>query len=495
MKTATWVRAAPRASILIESMRDVGYTLETALADVIDNAIAAGAKSIRLLADTNAPEPRLAILDDGHGMVAHELLDAMRLGSQSPLDPRESGDLGRFGLGLKTASFSQCRRLTVLTKAEGKMSAARWDLAQVEESDDWLVEIPPDPSTIPFAKELGENGTLVLWEKLDRLLAGGSADEEGRHLVKRLDDAAVHLELVFHRFLSGERGLKRVAISLNGRPLEPFDPFHASHSATIAGPIETIRIGRHHVTLQTFTLPHHKKVALADWDRYGGPAGYVKNQGFYLYRAKRLIIHGTWFGIARQTELTKLTRVRIDMPNSVDAEWKVDIKKASAQPPPQVLIRLRHLIETIGATSKRVYTSRGRRLTDNRLRMWHRVQDKNEIRYGINAQHPVVADFADRLPALLRPDFLHVMEMVGASIPVDALFADISGHPTDVAGSAMSPEALEHAVVTTLRQLLKSGISRIGAADLLQVTEPFRSNWKVTEKILQMAAEGESLSE
>src|SRR5438445_8632341 len=110
MTTGRRIRVPPRASLLIESMRDVGYTLETALADVVDNAISAGAKSVQLLADTAASNSRLAILDDGRGMDADELLDAMRIGNRSPNDERDATDLGRFGLGLKTASFSQCRR-------------------------------------------------------------------------------------------------------------------------------------------------------------------------------------------------------------------------------------------------------------------------------------------------------------------------------------------------------------------------------------------------
>jgi len=467
-------------------MRDVGYTLETALADVIDNAIAAGARSIELLAETSGSHPRLAILDDGHGMTANELLNAMRLGSSSPKDVRDSKDLGRFGLGLKTASFSQCRRLTVLTRKDGKVASARWDLDEITDSDDWMVEIPANDSSLPWNSRLAESGTLVIWEKLDRLTDAEASDTNDAHLVRRLSDAAKHLELVFHRFLAGERSAKRIAILLNGRRLEPFDPFHSNHTATIAGPVETIRIGKHHITLQAFTLPHHKKVTSAEWERYGGPAGYVKNQGFYVYRNKRLIIHGTWFGLARQMELTKLARVRIDMPTGLDAEWKVDIKKASAQPPPQVRVRLRRLIETIGASSRRVYTARGRKLvSDKRLPVWQREQDKNEIRYRINPEHPVVAAFLKRLPSDdFRREFVAIVEMVGAALPIDALFADISGNPAQVAGTPMSPEAIAHVAETTFRQLRGSGLAMGDIRAMLEVTEPFRSNWKVTERIL-----------
>ena len=163
-------------------------------------------------------------------------------------------------------------------------------------------------------------------------------------------------------------------------------------------------------------MPHHKKVPPADWERYAGKAGYLKNQGFYVYRGKRLIIHGTWFGLARQKELTKLARVRIDMPNGMDAEWKIDVKKASAQLPYHVREKLRRLIETIGAPSRRVYTARGRRLaSDSRLPVWQRMQSGNEITYCLNPEHPVFADFAGRLPDDLKTDFMRVLEMAATT--------------------------------------------------------------------------------
>jgi hypothetical protein len=467
--------------MLIESMRDIGYTLESALADVVDNSITAGAQNIELFADTNATEPKLAILDDGVGMDEAELIDAMRPGNRSPLDERATNDLGRFGLGLKTASFSQCRRVTVISRKAGQYCCARWDLDSVVEADDWIVELPDHTSGITWADQLGEQGTLVLWEKLDRLSDGGGTTVDQSNLVRRVDEAAQHLELVFHRFLAGEPGLKRVSMKLNNRSLEAFDPFHANHSATIVGPEEKIRVKGHDIVIRAFTLPHHKKVTPSEWLRYEGRSGYLKNQGFYVYRAKRLIIHGTWFGLARQAELTKLARVRIDMPNQLDADWKIDVKKASAQPPPRVRERLRSIIETIGATSKRVYTARGRKLaSDSRVPVWRRAQDKNEISYSINPEHPVIANFVSRLPEELRRDFNRLIEMTSAAIPVDSLFADISGQPEKIAGAEISDDSLSHAARTTFLALREAGIAAEDILEMLRTTEPFRSNWEPT---------------
>ena len=487
MKT---IEASPHASLLIESMRDVGYSLETALADIIDNSITAGALSIKLFVDTNAL--RIGVLDNGRGMTEAELIEAMRPGTRSPLEERDTSDLGRFGLGLKTASFSQCRKLTVVARHDGSTSAAQWDLDLVARTNRWLVVVPENVEHIPWVRELGDEGTLVIWENLDRALVPGDSAGGAKDFVRRVNEAREHLELVFHRYLSGEPGLRRVSILLNGRPLEPFDPFNSNHSATIRGPSETIRLGDQQVKIQAFTLPHHNKLTSADWLRYGGSAGYVKNQGFYVYREKRLIIHGTWFGLARQTELTKLTRVRIDITNKQDAEWKVDVKKAWVQPPYQVRERLRRIVEAMGATSKRIYTSRGKKLVEeNRLPMWNRVQVKDEIVYQLNPDHPVFVDFRSRIPDALRPDFMRVIELAASSLPLDALFADMGGNPDKVSGTAATDDMLRHALVTTYRQLILAGVTDRDIRIMVQAAEPFRSNWMRTEAILDTMSKGD----
>ena len=480
------VDVPPRPSSLLESMRDIGYSLGTALADLIDNSIAAQAKTIRVFADLSSSDPRVGILDDGLGMTEDELLEAMRLGSRSPLEKRARSDLGRFGLGLKTASFSQCRVVTVVTRSKGATASARWDLNHIADSERWAVQMPDDPMSAPWADQLGDRGTLVVWEELGSTSEGGTASRHQDDLVRQLDEAISHLELVFHRFLSGEPGRRRVSIQLNNRPLQPFDPFHSSHPATIPGPLEVIGVAGGEVTVQAFTLPHHAKVTPAEWDRYAGSEGYLRNQGFYVYRERRLIIHGTWFGLARQMELTKLARVRIDMPNSLDAVWKIDVRKASAQLPPTVRRRLQSIIEPLGAASKRVYTTRGRTLTENnRIPVWSRVQNKNEIVYRINDDHPMVLALLSKLPSEARGDLLRVVEVVGTALPIDALLADLGGGMDSVVSSSMSEEALCYAAFTTFTHLIEAGRSRDDALTIMHVAEPFRSNWDRTVHILQ----------
>ena len=471
--------------MLAESLRDVGYSLQTAVADVIDNSIAAGARDVRLFAETHSDSPAIGILDDGCGMSEEELVEAMRPGSKSPLEQRPAHDLGRFGLGLKTASFSQCRRVTVMTRQDGTTSCAVWDLDAVAAADEWIVTFPTEYTDIPWSGELQAAGTLVVWQKLDRLVVAADPATGAAELLRQLDDMARHVELVFHRYLAGESGLRRVKMSLNGRPIEPFDPFHLAHLATTRGPEEQFRVGEHVLSFQPITLPHHSKVTTEEWDRFGGPEGYIKNQGFYLYRERRLIVSGTWFGLARQTELTKLARVRIDIPNGLDAEWKIDVKKASAQPPPAVRTRLKRLVEDIGSRSKRVYTGRGSRLRgSNRLPVWVRSQDKNQIHYGINVEHPAIVHFARQLASDGASEFRKILGLVSASLPVDAIFADVGSDPQSVAGLSLGDGELGELAKKTYDTLVAAGSSSDEVLLMMSSAEPFKARWPVLREQL-----------
>lgn len=490
MKT---VKAEPIASMLIESMRDFGYSLETAMADVIDNAITARARNIKIFAEIEDTGARIGIVDDGAGMSESDLLMAMRLGSNNPLQKRTISDLGRFGLGLKTASFSQCRRLTVISRNNGKTCAAIWDLDHVTATNEWQVIIPDKPADIPWFDEIEDSGTLVLWENLDRITEKASVDIARNHFNQRLVDAGDHIELVFHRFLTGEPGIKKIKIFLNNRALEAFDPFHSNHPATIHGPKESIPLGDQEVIVQAFTLPHHKKVTRSDWEKYAGKAGYLKNQGFYVYREKRLIIYSTWFRLARQMELTKLTRVRIDISNSLDSEWKIDVKKSSAQLPYQVRERLRKIIEAIGADSRRVYKGRGKILaTDKRLPFWNRILDKEEIIYRVNPAHPMIIDFVSRLPDQMKNEFLHFLELAGTTLPLDSLLADLSGVPEKVKTDKTSDDTLQYNLNIAYETLSRTVKNKEDIADMLRLIDPFRSNWPRTEQLLSEICEKEN---
>ncbi|MBU9697281.1 ATP-binding protein [Rhodobacteraceae bacterium HSP-20] len=481
--------ATPHAAALIEGLRDIGYSLETAISDIIDNSITAGAHRIEIVTETYSDEPYIAVIDDGAGMTEDQLVAAMRPGSRNPLATRDEPDLGRFGLGLKSASFSQCRRLTVVTRRAGQTSAAIWDLDDVAERNEWAVQLPDQFHLIPGTEKLRDQGTLVLWQKLDRLTGGysHSAAKRAEVINQRIAETERHLRLVFHRFMEDPKPLR---IVLNERLLRPLDPFAGKNPATISDPEEKLSLIRGDVEIQSFTLPHHKQMSKVEWEDIGGPEGHLKSQGFYLYRGRRLILYGTWFGLCRQSELTKLSRVRIDIPNSMDADWKIDVKKSSAQLPPIVRERLKKVIERIIAGSKRTYSKRGQKLVDQeRLPMWHRIQAEGQIRYRPNIEHPAFADFAESLPPDLRRGFFNCIALVGASLPIETLHADMAGTAEQIVPDRVDEDTLAQAVQATLSVLLGARKDIKEIKSLMKDVDPFRSAWEDTERIIAATIE------
>lgn len=478
--------ATPHAASLIQSLRDIGYSCETALADILDNSITAGASRIEILSELGNADPAIGILDDGAGMTIDELVEAMRPGSRNPLDDRAADDLGRFGLGLKSASFSQCKRLTVLTRKNGVFAGATWDLDRVARTNRWEIELHTESGDLPWANHLSGDGTLVIWRSLDRLSGGiGSNDAaHNRHITHALAEAERHLRLVFHRFMS--EGNPPLQLFLNGRRLEPIDPFGTAFSGHQADRVDRLDMAHGSVEFQCFTLPHHKSLTKAQWEDLGGPEGHLRSQGFYVYRGRRLIIAGSWLGLARQTELTKLCRIRVDIPNTMDADWKIDVKKASAQLPPKVRERMRLLVERLSLTSKRTYQRRGQRLVaEEYMPLWHRIQRDGSIIYRPDPAHPVFADFSARLPADMQNEFANIIGVLGSSVPIASLHADFAGCAEEVQADQADEAVLHQVAKAMVGVLFDQGLGPDEILDALHPVEIFRSNWETASAVIR----------
>lgn len=412
----------PEASVLLESMRAIGYDAATAVADLIDNSITAGARRVSIRFEPGRPSA-LAVLDDGAGMTEDELEIAMRHGSRNPADVRPPEDLGRFGLGLKTASLSQCRRLVVVTKKAEALHGMVWDLDDVAASRAWSVGVfePGDMDDLPFVDELKQfsSGTLVLWQKLDVLAAGDSGD--GAVLGDRVGHLSEHLGLVFHRYLAGRT--RPLVIDVNLQPVVPLDPF-LEHDGSIVGEEERIQVEGHPVVLRAFTLPHISRLTKAQIEKAGGEVGLRRQQGFYVYRNHRLIVWGTWFRIFRQEELTKLTRVRVDVPNSLDHLWGLDIKKSHAFPPAALRTRLLGLVPTMVRPSRQAHQYRGRVARVGIRAIWRRVEDRDGIRYEIDHEHPLIAALRANADNGMLTELDNILRIVAESLPIEALYND-----------------------------------------------------------------------
>lgn len=417
---------------MMESIRAIGYDPGAAIADLVDNSISAKAERIDILyppGDAGSPIPgAIGIQDDGIGMTRDELLAAMCMGAKRPTQERRADDLGRFGLGLKTASLSQCKRLTVVSRTRGSSWAAmQWDIERVIAANKWtILQLnPAEISRLPMAEEFlaRPQGTMVLWEEIDRFVRG-QGDLE-REFTRQMGHVRDHLALVFHRFLGGD--LRRVTITMNRTALPKFDPFLTSRS-TFGGQ-ETIPSGaptNSSITIRPYTLPHISNMTREEISLLGPDQGYEQDQGFYVYRAGRLLVRGTWFRMAPRQASRQYTRIQVDVPNSLDHAWSLDIKKSAATPPLEVRERLKALIPTLARPSERANDFAGRKTApDAAHQLWQRHELRGgSIRYGVNPDHPFVKAVQDRMQEPGASTLTALLNCLTEWLPVEGIYQD-----------------------------------------------------------------------
>jgi len=472
--------AEPNPNSLIESIRDIGYTLETAVADLIDNSISASASIVEIYSDYDINERniRLAILDDGIGLEPDELYRALTIGNRSPKELRDIDDLGRFGLGLKTASFSQCRKLTVISRTETTIAAAQWDLDFVVKENSWSLKVFQENECANFyhATKLIRSGTLIIWEDCDRILDVTSDSFRAYH--EKLEGLEAHLKLTFHRYIEG----KKLSISINGnKPIPYYDPFATKFESTQKLPDEIVQIGNSKVLIKPFVLPHHSKISPAEYEANEGQGGYIANQGFYVYRNKRLLVHGTWFRMRPKSDLSKLTRIMIDLPNNLDDIWKIDVKKSSASPPQIIRDKLKSIIDKISEKSVRVYKSRGSKQSSVTDAYWFKEHARGKISYSINDGHPNISDFMKTLSENQREEFKLILSDIAAFFPVDLFYADYGSSPSILGQNNITDEELEERA----RDQLEKNDGYFDVADFLKKfnkVEPYvhyTKSWEV----------------
>jgi hypothetical protein len=382
--------AIPEASSMIETFRAIGYGIEAAIADIVDNSVSAEAKNIWINFEWKGSETCVSVKDDGCGMNNKELIQAMKPGSKNPLDDRSRKDLGRFGLGLKTASFSQCRKLTVLSKKDGNISYWTWDLDYVKESGRWeLLKFLPD-AVMETGMDNQKSGTIVLWNDIDRLVKNFHPDDK-KALEKFLlvmDQVKKNMAMVFHRFI--EKG--SIKIWFQGRELKACDPFLTSEPATQIFPDEYLNSGK--VIVKGFVLPHKSKISSETYKEAEGPKGWGEQQGFYVYRNERLLLSGDWLGLFRKEEHYKLARIKIDLPNTLDSEWQIDIKKSVARPPIVLREQLKAYSSKVRAQAVEVYRHKGRTVKQlpgqKFVPLWIDHKRGDKWFYRINREHPLI---------------------------------------------------------------------------------------------------------
>ena len=358
------IDVTPSARRLTESLRDIGYDFVSAVADLVDNSVSAGARRVDIVIAYDGAQSRVLIADDGLGMTQGGLQEALRFGTRRTYG---ADDLGRFGLGLKTASLSQCRSTTVVTRHSPtyrRISALTLDLDRIAASDRWHVYDPWDTNAVVSALDWLDHspGTVVVWERLDRVLPERQPDGSWarRKLQQLAERTSAYLGMVFHRFIEGTVGAEAAVITVNGEKVRAWNPFAPDEAATQdlgehvfelphAGTSAVVR-------LRSFILPNRGRFSSpGEFERLAGPRKWNRQQGLYIYRAGRLIQSGGWCGLRAADEHTKLARAAMEFAPDLDSLFRVDVAKMRVAMPAEIRTMVERPIHELCRMADRTY--------------------------------------------------------------------------------------------------------------------------------------------
>jgi len=466
--------AVPEAASMIETFRAIGYSLETAVADIIDNSITAGSKNIIIQRQWNGGKTIISIKDDGVGMSNEELIHAMRPGAQNPLVERDEKDLGRFGLGLKTASFSQCRKLTVISKKNNTISFWTWDLDFVAECKKWnLVHWRPEG----FEDSLNDvsSGTIVIWSELDRIVSSDidrNNETEKEKFSHAMEKVRNHIAMTFHRFIED----KTVSIIWGSHIVMPWNPFCPSENKRQCFPVDYLPGG---VTLTGCVLPHKLNFSSETaFCQAEGPNGWSGQQGFYVYRGKRLLLSGDWLGLFRKEECYKLARIAIDISNSQDAKWQIDIKKSKAYPPTNCREQIEQYAKKIRSFAEEVFRHRGKILKQRAGQqfypLWLEKKKDSSWTYVINRDNPLIIHLKKLAETKPSEAISQMLLLIESSVPTKTIFInEAKDEEKQNANKIVDDATIRQAARSLYESLINQEKSPLQAKAVLKLTEPF----------------------
>jgi hypothetical protein len=419
--------AKPNPKSTINSYRSFGYNLSTAISDIIDNSISANANEIRLEYKWIGQDSFISICDNGIGMNQSELVLAMTPGSKDPEEERSEKDLGRFGMGLKTASFSQCKRLTCITKKESYATIKRcWDIDYINAENEWqLIDYVSDHSFLE-KMENQKSGTLVLWEKLDRIVGNSEVKNESvkNAFYQEMINVKHHLSLVFHKYIES----KRIKIFFQNTEIEAYNPFLLNlNPKPEMGQTESF--GKVEITY--FILPHMSEIGRTDYENSGGSLGWFQEQGFYIYRGDRLLVAGDWLGLEKKRDYSKLARIAVNFTNANDFNWHLDIKKSTATPPIEIRKELSRIAKIAIMKSAKIYNWRGQKTVSengniNNEPLWTDEKTREGIKkYKINRKHPIIKSLLEDNNKLAGK----ALKLLEDNVPIELILSNQNEDP------------------------------------------------------------------
>ncbi|MFC9398550.1 ATP-binding protein [Streptomyces sp. NPDC057027] len=481
----TYDIANPEPAGMVASLSSLGYSLPAAIADLVDNSISAEAQSIDVEFAWAGRDSWIAVVDNGRGMSASDLVTAMTVAARGPATPRPSTDLGKFGVGLKSASFSQARQLTVATANGGPWHTRTWDLDVVEQYGEWRLLHRADADTMTVldrVRPASDHGTVVLWRRLNGYHAANVTENDERtqkQFYAEATRAEAHLGMVFARFLTGAR---RRSLRVSGTAVQPWDPFMSAHPSVQRLPAEELPLGGSTVRVEAFVLPSSHRLSQDEYDRAAGPQGWLDQQGFYVYRRNRLILAGDWLGQRglRREEKYNLARIAVDIPAESDAEWGVDVRKSSVVPPVALRSHLHRIARQARTRAADVLRHRGQIAArvhgDPLVHAWNVRRSDGQLNCRINRSHPLV-QAALRAGGANPSDVRAMIRLLEETVPVASLRvmheADTSDDPEPFGGPGPADEQATEVAQRIYESLVSGGRSPAAARERLRTMSPF----------------------
>lgn len=409
--------ADPNPEYLIKSISEQGYSLESSLADLMDNSVSANADKIEVLIKMEQEPFTLFIADNGVGMDEETLKASMQFPSNSPEEKRNSFDLGRFGLGMKTASFSQTRCFTVLSRKKGtsKYYGRTWDVEYLKTIGKWRLLVNTQHEISGLIQQYNflsqghlnrfeefDANTIVIWKGLYKFESYLEENNRQTALKKQITEVTSdYLSLVFHRYM--ERNLNPLQIRINNNLIKPFNPFPTS--TTDFRPIEYKQkhFSTDTIKIEGFVLPSRsidESQSLSIWTTKN--RSLMDMEGIYIYRADRLIHFGGWNGLIKKAPRLQLARLRVDIGNSVDHLLHLNVAKSQIEIPHDLKVAFEKYIEELRTQAEREFFNRGVRKfsstckVDN-IQLFERKASNKGTLLEVNINFPLLKSLSSEL--------------------------------------------------------------------------------------------------
>jgi hypothetical protein len=465
----------PNPEYLIKSIAEQGYSLETSLADLIDNSVSADAGHVEIIINTDEEPFILFLADDGNGMDEETLKKSMHFPSSFLENVRSIKDLGRFGLGLKTASFAQSRKFTVLSRTKGtdRFYGRTWDVDFLKKSEKWRIIVNTEDEirelldqynalshTFLNRPENFEANTIVVWHSLYKFEE--YLDEESRRATIKHQISEItteYLSLVFHRFL--ERKSNALIIRVNNRVILPFNPFPGEEDFRSI-PNKQRWLKEDVVKMEGFILPSR---SIDESREYGSvwatkSRGLMDLEGIYVYRANRIIVFGGWNDVIRKSPILRLARLRVEVGNKVDHLFHLNVAKSQIVIPFDLKSAFLRYVVQLKAEAEREYYNRGiqqfaKKGKKDNLQLFEKKATSKGVALEINADFPLLRSLRSGLNNEQASMLDFIIKMVNTTVNTVR-----HAHDTNVFTGEKEKDGISAAdIIQSITVLKNSGVS------------------------------------